>query len=251
VSYDSLTCVLEFWQAQKGPSNPSTIISDTTKEKSGSPAATLDVSVTTPSDKVDPVAKNDESDSISTNQPKELQPTDPTSPILGTSLSKELASDTGKHDTGDAEVLVNDTDVDVTTTTSANNEPVKENASDIHDVDSSPSPKGIKDLNHESTSTDQIIKAGDLDSNPNMDQEKTEPVADDVAPNSDTMLTGSDTKAEPIVNQKSQEDHKTDISPKKVQDQLEEVTLIMEKFIHFLNNIFQEKILLTNIVVGT
>ncbi|WJX30171.1 hypothetical protein P8452_18738 [Trifolium repens] len=209
-------------KAQKGPSNPSTIISDTTKEKSGSPAATLDVSVTTPSDKVDPVAKNDESDSISTNQPKELQPTDPTSPILGTSLSKELASDTGKHDTGDAEVLVNDTDVDVTTTTSANNEPVKENASDIHDVDSSPSPKGIKDLNHESTSTDQIIKAGDLDSNPNMDQEKTEPVADDVAPNSDTMLTGSDTKAEPIVNQKSQEDHKTDISPKKVQDQLEE-----------------------------
>jgi hypothetical protein len=84
-----------------------------------------------------------------------------------------------------------------------------------------------------------------------MDQEKTEPVADDVAPNSDTMLTGSDTKAEPIVNQKSQEDHKTDISPKKVQDQLEEVTLIMERFIHFLNNIFQEKILLTNILVGT
>jgi hypothetical protein len=53
------------------------------------------------------------------------------------------------------------------------------------------------------------------------------------------------------LNQKSQEDHKTDISPKKVQDQLEEVTLIMERFIHFLNNIFQEKILLTNILVGT
>jgi hypothetical protein len=84
-----------------------------------------------------------------------------------------------------------------------------------------------------------------------MDQEKTEPVADEVARNSDTILKDSDTKAEPIVNQKSQEDHKTDISPKKVQDQLEEVTLIMEKFIHFLNNIFQEKILLTNIVVGT
>ncbi|MCI26351.1 golgin candidate 1-like, partial [Trifolium medium] len=179
---------LEFWQAQKGPSDPSTIISDdATKEKSGSPAATLDVSVTTPSDKVDPVAKNDGSDLISTNQPKDLQPTDPTSPILGTSLSKVLASDTGKHDTGDVEVLVHDADVDVTTTSSANNEPVKENASDIHEVDPSPSPKGIKDHNHESTSTEPITKAGDLDSNPNMDQEKTEPVADDVAPNSDTI----------------------------------------------------------------
>ncbi|GAU22810.1 hypothetical protein TSUD_142500, partial [Trifolium subterraneum] len=210
-------------KAQKGPSEPSTIISDdATKEKSGSPAATLDVSVPTPSDKVDPVAKNDGSDSISTSQPKELQPTDPTSPILGTSLSKVLASDTGKHDTGDVEVLVHDTDVDVTTTSSANNELVEENASDIHEVDPSPSPKGIKDHNHESTSTDQTIKAGDVDSNPNLDQEKTEPVADDVAPNSDTILKGSDTKAEPIVNQKSKEDHKTDISPKKVQDQLEE-----------------------------
>ncbi|XP_045792348.1 golgin candidate 1 isoform X1 [Trifolium pratense] len=208
---------------KKGPSDPSTIISDdATKEKSGSPAATLDVSVTTPSDKVDPVAKNDGSDLISTNQPKDLQPTDPTSPILGTSLSKELASDTGKHDTGDVEVLVHDADVDVTTTSSANNEPVKENASDTHEVDPSPSPKGIKDHNHESTSTEPITKSGDLDSNPNTDQEKTEPVADDVAPNSDTILKGSDTKAEPIVNQKSQGDHKTDISPKKVQDQLEE-----------------------------
>ena len=189
----------------------------------------MDVSVTTPSDKVDPIAKNDGSDSISTNQSKEQQPTDAISPILGTSLSKTLASDTVKHDTGDVEVLVNDTDVDVTAT-SANNEPVKEKASDINEVDPSPSPKGIEDPNHESTSTDQITKAVDLDSNENMDLEKTESVADDVAPStSDTILKDSDTKAEPIVNRKSQEDHKTDISPKKVQEQLEEVKLIMER----------------------
>lgn len=209
-------------KAQKGQSESSTIISDTTKEKSESPAATLDVSVTTPSDKVDPVAKNDGSDSISTNQSKEQQPTDAVSPVLGTSLSTKLASDTVKHDTGDVEVLVNDTDVDVTTT-SPNNEPVKEKASDINEVDPSPSPKGIKDPNHEPTSTDQITKAVDLESNQNMDQEKTESVADDVAPStSDTILKDSDIKAEPIVNRKSQEDHKTDISPKKLQEQLEE-----------------------------
>ncbi|CAL5186423.1 unnamed protein product [Lathyrus oleraceus] len=207
-------------KAQKRLSDPSTIGSDTTKEKIGSPAATLDV--TTPSEKIDPVAKHDETDAISTNQPKEQQPTDATSPILGTSLPKVLASDTDKHDTSDVEVLVNDTAVDVTTT-SANNEPGKGNASDIHEADPSSSPKGVKGPNHESTSTDQIIKAGDLDSNQYKDQEKTESVVDDVAPNSDTIPKDSDIKAEPTtLNQKSQEDHKTDISPEKVQDQLEE-----------------------------
>lgn len=127
-------CLLEFWQAQKGQSDSSTIISDTTKEKNESPAATSDVSVTTPSDKVDPVAKNDGSDSISTNQSKEQQPTGAVSPVLGTSLSTKLASDTVKHDTGDVEVLVNDTDVDVTPT-SVNNEFVKENNSEIPEMD--------------------------------------------------------------------------------------------------------------------
>lgn len=217
-------------QAQKGPSNPSTIASDATKEKSGSPA--VPVVVTTPRDQVDLVAKNDEIASISTDQPKEQQPTDATSPMFGASLSKILASDVGKHDKGDVEVLINDTDVEVTTA-SANGEPVKENASDIHEVDPTPSPKGIKGPSDEPTISDQIIKSGDLDANQNMDQEKSESVAADVAPNSDTILKDSHIKVEPIVNRKSQEDHKTDISPKKVQDQLDEVKLIMEKFIHY------------------
>jgi hypothetical protein len=40
-----------------------------------------------------------------------------------------------------------------------------------------------------------------------MDQEKTEYMYDDVAHNSDTILKDSDIKAEPILNQKNQEDH--------------------------------------------
>ncbi|XP_058753876.1 golgin candidate 1-like [Vicia villosa] len=86
----------------------------------------------------------------------------------------------------------------------------------------------MKGPNHEPTSTDQIIKAGDLDSNQYKDQEKIESVADDVAPNNDTILKDSDIKAEPTVNQKSQEDHKTDISPEKVQDQLEEAQRLLK-----------------------
>ncbi|TKY44579.1 Golgin candidate 1 [Spatholobus suberectus] len=204
-------------KAQKGLTNTSSIISDTTKEKSGSPAAPGDI--TTSIDKVD--LENDGSASTSTNQPKEPQPSDPTSPLLGTSLSKMLGDDVGKHDTDDAEALVNDADVEVATI-AANGDPAKENASDIRENDPPPVPKGIEGPSDEPASTGQIIKSGDLDANKNMEQEKSESVATDTAPNNDTILKDSDVKVESVVDRKNQEDQKTDISPKKVQDQLDE-----------------------------
>ncbi|OIW03700.1 hypothetical protein TanjilG_29735 [Lupinus angustifolius] len=156
------TRLLEFLQAQKGLSKPSTIISDstdTTRDKIGTPAAPVDVS--TPTEKVNFIAENDGSASISTIQPyQEQKLTDSASPLLGTSLSNILAEDTGKHENNDAEVLAIDTDVEVAT---------------------------------------------------------------DFAPNSDAIPNYSDVKPESIVNRTNQEDHKTDISPKKVQDQLDEV----------------------------
>lgn len=203
--------------------------------------------VTTPSDKVDLVAENDGDASVSTDQPKkEQQTTDATSPILGTSLSEMLTDDVGKHDTDDVEVLVDDTAGEVATV-SANGEPTKENASDSHEVDPPPAPKGIKVPEDEpTTSSGQIIKSGDSDANQNMDQEKSESVTSDLAPNSETAHKDSVIKVEPIENQKSHKDHKTDISPKKVQDQLDEVALIMEKFIHYYLIYTSLKFLLTN-----
>ncbi|XP_061366231.1 golgin candidate 1 isoform X2 [Gastrolobium bilobum] len=207
-------------KAQKRLSNQSNIISDATKEKIGTPAALVDVTI--PTDKVDVISENDGSAPISTNHPKkEQQPTDATSPLLGTSLSNMLVDDVGKHDIDDAEVLVTDTDVEVATV-SANGEPAKENASGIHEVDPPPVPEGIEGLSDESTNTGQIIKSGDLDANQIMDQEKSESVATDIVPNGDAILKDSDVKVESIVTRKSQEDHKTDISPKKVEDQLDE-----------------------------
>lgn len=213
-------------QAQKGPSNSSTTISDASKEKSGSPAALVDI---TSIDKVDP--ENDGRASTSANQTKEPQPSDAASPLLGTSLSKMLGDDVGKHDTDDAEALINDADVGVATI-AANGDPTKENASDIREMDPPPAPKGIDGPSDEPTSTDQIIKSGDLDANKNLDEEKSESVAADTAPNNDTIVKDSNIKVESDVDRKNQEDHKTDISLKKVQDQLDEVIPIMEKVIY-------------------
>ncbi|KAE9600336.1 putative Golgin subfamily A member 5 protein [Lupinus albus] len=210
-------------KAQKGLSKPLTIISDTTdttRDKIGLPAAPIDVS--TPTEKVIFFAENDESDSVSTIQPnKEQKLTDSASPLLGTSLSNILAEDTGKHENNDAEVLAIDTDVEVATV-SENGESAKENASYIR-VDDSPSvSKGIESPNGKPTNTGQITKPGDLDANQNMGQDKYESVVTDFSPNSDAIPNYSDVKPESIVNRTNQEDHKTDISPKKVQDQLDE-----------------------------
>ncbi|KAK7245447.1 hypothetical protein RIF29_40293 [Crotalaria pallida] len=210
-------------KAQKGRSNPSTIISDTTdatKENIGTPAAPVDVSTST--DRVDLVAENDGSASISTSQlSNEQQPTDAASPLLGTSLSSMLAEDASKHEKNDVEVLATDTEAEVVTA-SAKGEPAKENTSDIREEDSPSVSRGIEGPSEEPTNTGQIIKSGDLDANQNMDSEKSESVVADIAPNSDAIPKDSDIKLESVVNRTSQGDHKTDISPKKVQDQLDE-----------------------------
>ncbi|KAK7309631.1 hypothetical protein RJT34_06517 [Clitoria ternatea] len=205
-------------KSQKGLSNSSTVISDTTGENGGSPAAAVDIA--TPIGKVDP--ENDGSASTSTNQPKmEQKPAEATSPLLGTSLSKVVADDVTKHDKDDAKALVNDTDVEVATVP-ANDDPAEENASDTHEVDEAPAPKGVEGPGDEPTSDGQSIQSGDLDANKYMNQEKPESVNADTAPNSDTILKDSGVNIEFSMSKKIQKDQKTDTSPKKVQDQLDE-----------------------------
>ncbi|KAL3036415.1 hypothetical protein AAZX31_01G008700 [Glycine max] len=132
-----------------------------------------------------------------------------------------LGDDVGKHDPDDVETLVNDADIGVATI-AANGDTVQESASDVCEMDPPPAPKEIEGPSDEPTSTGQIIKSRDLDASKNVDIEKSESVASDTAPNNDTILKDSDVKLESVVDEKSQEDHKTDISPKKVQDQLDE-----------------------------
>ncbi|KAL3036412.1 hypothetical protein AAZX31_01G008700 [Glycine max] len=155
------------------------------------------------------------------SKPKAQKGLSDSSPLLGSSLSKMLGDDVGKHDPDDVETLVNDADIGVATI-AANGDTVQESASDVCEMDPPPAPKEIEGPSDEPTSTGQIIKSRDLDASKNVDIEKSESVASDTAPNNDTILKDSDVKLESVVDEKSQEDHKTDISPKKVQDQLDE-----------------------------
>ncbi|XP_047167053.1 golgin candidate 1 isoform X2 [Vigna umbellata] len=198
-------------KAQKGLSNSSTISSDTSKEKTGSPLAPE--LITYP--------ENDGITSQSSNQPKEPRPSDATSPLLDTSLSNTLDDDNAKHDNDDVEALVNDANVGVATV-AANGDPPQENASDTREMNPLPAPKEIESPRDEPTSAGQIIKSVDSDANKNMDEEKSESVAAETSDN-DTILKDSDVKkVESVANRINQEDNKIDISPKKVQDQLDE-----------------------------
>ncbi|KOM54198.1 hypothetical protein LR48_Vigan10g009000 [Vigna angularis] len=198
-------------KAQKGLSNSSTISSDTSKEKTGSPLAPELIAY----------PENDGITSQSSNQPKEPRPSDATLPLLDTSLSNTLDDDNAKHDNDDVEALVNDANVGVATV-AANGDPPQENASDTREMNPLPAPKEIESPRDEPTSAGQIIKSVDSDANKNMDEEKSESVAAETSDN-DTILKDSDVKkVESVANRINQEDNKIDISPKKVQDQLDE-----------------------------
>ncbi|XP_014511833.1 golgin-84 isoform X1 [Vigna radiata var. radiata] len=199
-------------KAQKGLSNSSTIISDTTKEKSGSPLAP----------EVITYPENDGITSQSSNQPREPRPSDATLPLLDTSLSNMLDDDNAKHDKGDVEALVNDANVGVATV-AANGDPPQENASDTREMNPLPAPTEIESPRDEPTSAGQIFKSVDSDANKNMVEEKSESVAAETSPDNDTIVKDSDVKkVESVADRINPEDHKIDISPKKVQDQLDE-----------------------------
>ncbi|KAL4328654.1 hypothetical protein AHAS_Ahas13G0221700 [Arachis hypogaea] len=172
-------------KAQKGKSkNSSPTNTDTTKEKGNTPEAPADHAV-----------ENDGSAFTPTNQPIKDN------------------------------VEAFDTAPEATTTVIANGEPGKENALDMPKEYPSPDTKGIEGSTEDKpTNAEQVIKNENLDSDVNMDQERTKSVANDKSSNrgGDTIIQDADIKAESFVNRSTQENHKTDISPKKLQDQLDQ-----------------------------
>ncbi|XLR19436.1 hypothetical protein S83_047348, partial [Arachis hypogaea] len=173
--------------AHKRLSTPATVTSDATAEKSETLAAAVDA--TTQRDNLELVAENDRRTPISADQPnKEQPPTD----------------DVGKHATDDVKVLAAKT-VSEVATVSTNGEPVKENA---YEEDPPQTSKGIEAPSDELTIVGQTNKPRDLDVNQNVNQERSESVGADIVPNNDDGPKDGD--------------HKTVISPQKVQDQLEE-----------------------------
>ncbi|KAL4317064.1 hypothetical protein AHAS_Ahas15G0347700 [Arachis hypogaea] len=203
-------------KAHKRLSTPATVTSDATAEKSETLAAAVDA--TTQRDNVELVAENDRSTPISADQPNKEQPVDSTSPLSGTSLSQKPTDDVGKHATDDVKVLAAET-VSEVATVSTNGEPVKENA---YEEDPPQTSKGIEAPSDELTNVGQTNKPRDLDVNQNVNQERSESVGADIVPNNDDGPKDGDVKNESVPNRKNDQHHKTEISPQKVQDQLEE-----------------------------
>nr|XP_025647680.1 golgin candidate 1 [Arachis hypogaea] len=172
-------------QAHKRLSTPATVTSDATAEKSETLAAAVDA--TTQRDNLELVAENDRRTPISADQPNKEQPVDSTSPL-----------------SDDVKVLAAKT-VSEVATVSTNGEPVKENA---YEEDPPQTSKGIEAPSDELTIVGQTNKPRDLDVNQNVNQERSESVGADIVPNNDDGPKDGD--------------HKTVISPQKVQDQLEE-----------------------------
>ncbi|QHO42919.1 Golgin candidate [Arachis hypogaea] len=197
-------------------STPATVTSDATAEKSEILAAAVDA--TTQRDNVELVAENDRSTPISADQPNKEQPVDSTSPLSDTSLSQKPTDDVGKHATDDVKILAAET-VSEVATVSTNGEPVKENA---YEEDPPQTSKGIEAPSDELTNVGQTNKPRDLDANQNVNQERSESVGADIIPNNDDGPKDGDVKNESVPNRKNDQHHKTEISPQKVQDQLEE-----------------------------
>ncbi|KAI4347070.1 hypothetical protein L6164_007919 [Bauhinia variegata] len=203
-------------KAQKEES-PSPMLSDIAKERRGTPETPVDA--TTGKYKVDLIVENEGNASISTDQSnKEQQLVDSALPSISVPSIEMLTDGLDKCDTDSVEVLVSN-DVGEVATASANDELIKENISDINEDHPPPSSKGIKGPGEDQpVDVNEIIKSGDVDADLKLGQERSE----NVAPDNDSVLKDASPKVESIVDEKGKRDHKTDISPKKVEDQLDE-----------------------------
>jgi hypothetical protein len=155
-------------------------------------------------------------------------------PMVVIPLTERLANDAVEHDADHIEVPSTVTDVEAVT--SSNGEIVNENALDVHKEHPPLSfPAKTVEIVNEDDPIDagQSIKSGDADVTTKIDQEISQSVSIDLPSNSETQLEDGDIKVEPLVNQKRQQEDKTekkrqledkaDGSPLKVQDQLDEV----------------------------
>ncbi|XP_062148486.1 golgin candidate 1 isoform X2 [Alnus glutinosa] len=154
-------------------------------------------------------------------------------PMVVIPLTERLANDAVEHDADHIEVPSTVTDVEAVT--SSNGEIVNENALDVHKEHPPLSlPAKTVEIVNEDDPIDagQSIKSGDADVTTKIDQEISQSVSIDLPSNSETQLEDGDIKVEPLVNQKRQQEDKTekkrqledkaDGSPLKVQDQLDE-----------------------------
>ncbi|KAJ7973800.1 Golgin candidate 1 [Quillaja saponaria] len=148
--------------------------------------------------------------------------TERSSPLLGTPLVEMLTNDVDKHDTDNVEAVESNTEAGAVTL-SANGDLRNENASKVHEGSACPPAKGVEaSTDDHPIDAGQTIESGDGDTTLKIEQERFESVITDSTSNSDHEMKDEDVKVEPVVNQKSHQEHEAGTFPMKVQDQLEE-----------------------------
>lgn len=145
------------------------------------------------------------------------------SPVLNTTKTEALESDINKNDFGVVEVPVIVTDGENITSTT-NGELLNESTSEVREEISSPLLANQVEIvnKHHLVEDDPVTISENADIPPKIDQERPQSENTNVPNNSDIQSKVADVKVEPLSNQKKQEEPKTDSSPKKVQEQLDE-----------------------------
>uniref|UniRef100_A0A5B7BCX6 Putative golgin candidate 1 n=1 Tax=Davidia involucrata TaxID=16924 RepID=A0A5B7BCX6_DAVIN len=148
----------------------------------------------------------------------------PSNSTTQTSNEEHRSVDEVKHDADHVEVPATVTDVEAVALTS-NGKLVNENTSDDREgIPSSPlAAKGIEVV-HEDPPVDsgENMRLGDASAPTKIDQERSESESADTPSKVESQLKDTDLKVEPHLDQKKQQEQKADISPMKVQEQLDE-----------------------------
>ena len=166
------------------------------------------------------------------------------SPILDIPIPEALGNDESKNDTDPVEVPVTLFDGESVTSTS-NVEVLNDSTLEIcEEISSSLLAKQAEIVNtHDPVEADPVTKPGGADVPLKTDQEKSQLENIDVLNDGDFQSKPA-VNTEPLSNSKKQEEQNADRSPKKVQEQLDEV-----KYLTMGNLVYSQLVLTSNFFV--
>ncbi|XP_057968626.1 golgin candidate 1 isoform X2 [Malania oleifera] len=211
--------------------------SDTTQEQTSIQTSQLDI---TPDkagkDRTALSFENDEissSNSIAQTGDEQQHVSDRDASVSETTPSEKIANDGSKDDADHTEDPVKVTDAEAVASTSSG-ELTNESASDVQER-SFPLPFPdtgvvIVDEDHLTDAAPSSM-SGDPDVPSKIDPERSQSISADVPSNNDTQVKDADLKVETLLNHKKQQDQKSDKSPTKVQEQLDEAQGLLKSAI--------------------
>ncbi|KAL5572578.1 hypothetical protein UlMin_022175 [Ulmus minor] len=157
------------------------------------------------------------------------QQDNPSNDSTSTSVTETLANDLSKNDADHVEVPATVSDAESVKKIS-NGELLAESIAEVREESSLPLFAQEVEVVSEQQPVvvGQITDSGGENVLSNINQERSQSENIDVLNNSETQLKVADVKTEPRSSPKKQEEHKADLSPRKVQDQLDEAQGLLQ-----------------------